>query len=328
MARKPYSKFRSRLWKLVEIDRQLREQLQRGRPCTTKSLLEALGDGTDERTLRRLIELMRIDLGAPIEYDRSQHTYKYTHPNWIVPNVHLDEAQMQALATAVKAIRPVLPQSLSDQLDDLLAKLMDALPESTRDEIRHAQGQIEFVPGPILSKGSQWFEPLHQAISRRLAVDMRYYVPNKDQETERRFDPYYLRNYQGTWYVVGYDYLTGYWPIFNLARIRALTVSEEFYEIRPFDAAKYFKNTLGVVVGGELQTVRIRLTGYAAQTIGERILPRGFTYKATGPNEGILSGQVANAFDLMQWAASFQGDAEILPHESVNGPRNMPDTDD
>ena len=103
MARKPYSKFRSRLWKLVEIDRQLREQLQRGRPCTTKSLLEALGDGTDERTLRRLIELMRIDLGAPIEYDRSQHTYKYTHPNWIVPNVHLDEAQMQALATAVQA---------------------------------------------------------------------------------------------------------------------------------------------------------------------------------------------------------------------------------
>ncbi len=320
MGRKPYSKFRSRLWKIVEIDHQLREQIRCGRPCTKQSLLDGLRAEIDERTLRRLIELMRDDLGAPIEYDRAERTYKYTHPNWVVPNVHLDEHEMRALATAVQAIRPVLPESIAQRLGSLLAKLLDALPESQRDEIRRAQGQVEFVPAPVLSKGADWFERLHQAIARRFSVDMTYYVPGKDQETQRRFDPYYLRNYQGAWYVVGYDHLTEHWPIFKLARIRALTVSEDPYSPRRFNAAEYFRDSLGIMVGGEPQPVRVRLTGYAASIANEQVWPPGFTYKAVGPEEGILSGKVTNLIDLIPWIASFQGDAEILPKQGGEKP--------
>ncbi len=312
MAKNQYSKFRSRLWKIVEIDRQLREQWHRARPCTKQSLLDKL-EGIDERTLRRLIELMRDDLHAPIEYDRALQTYKYTDLTWVVPNVQLDEDEMHALATAVQAIRPVMPPSLSNRLDKLLAKLIDALPESQRDDVYRAQGQVEFVPAPVLSKGSQWFEPLHQAIAGRLSVDMTYYVLSKEQETQRRFDPYYLRNYQGAWYVAGYDHLTDRWPIFKLARIRALNVSEDCYDVRPFSAAEYFKNSLGIMVGGEAQPVRIRLTGYAASTADEQVWPPGFIYQTTGSEEGILSGKVTNLIDLLPWVASFQGDAEILP---------------
>ena len=312
MAKSRYSKFRSRLWKIVEIDRQLREQWRRGRPCTKQSLLDRL-EGIDERTLRRLIELMRDDLGAPIEYDRTLQTYKYTHPNWVVPNVHLDEDEMHALATAVQAIRPVMPPMLSERLNKLLSKLLDALPENQRDEVRRAQGQVEFVPGPVLSKGAEWFEPLHRAIAGRLSVDMTYYVQSKEQETQRRFDPYYLRNYQGAWYVAGYDHLTSYWPIFKLARIRALSVSDDPYKVQPFSAVEFFKNSLGIMVGGEPQSIQVKLTGYAASTADECIWPKGLTYTATGDKEGILAGRIAQTADLMQWVASFQGEAEILP---------------
>ncbi|MGC8552543.1 MAG: helix-turn-helix transcriptional regulator [Phycisphaerae bacterium] len=310
MARQPFSKFRSRLWKLVAIDRQLREQLKRGRPCTKQSLLDEVGG--DERTLRRLLELMRDDLGAPIEFDRELKSYKYTRPDWVVPNVHLGEEELHALATAVQAIRPMAPEPFVQRLDQLLVKLLDALPEEQRQEVRRAQGQIEFVPAPVLSKGVEWFEPLQQAIAQQLSVEMSYYVLSKYQETQRRFDPYYLRNYQGTWYVVGYDHLTQYWPILNLARIRALKVVDDPYRVRPFSAADYFKGSLGVMVGGKPRRVRIRLSGYAASTAAERIWPPGFTYKPTGPDTGILSGRLAHLTDLLQWVSSFQCDAEIL----------------
>lgn len=302
----------------MAIDRQLREQFRRGRPCTKQSLLDEISG--NERTLRRLIELMRIDLDAPIEFDRALKSYKYTHPNWICPNVHLDEDELQALATAVQAIRPVLPAPMSQRLDNLLAKLLDALPEAQRDEVRRAQGQVAFVPAPVLSKGADWFEPLHRAIAGQLSVDMTYYVPGKDEETQRRFDPYYLRNYQGAWYVVGYDHPTKHWPIFKLARIRTLTVSDDLYDVRPFNATEYFKNSLGVMVGGESQPVRIRLTGYAASIADEQVWPPGFTYQATSPEEGILCGQVTNLIDLIPWIASFQGDAEILPKQGGEKP--------
>ena len=312
MAKNQYSKFRSRLWKIVEIDRQLREQWHRARPCTKQSLLDKL-EGIDERTLRRLIELMRDDLHAPIEYDRALQTYKYTDLTWVVPNVQLDEDEMHALATAVQAMRPVMPPSLSNRLDKLLSKLIDALPESQRDDVYRAQGQVEFVPAPVLSKGVQWFEGLHRAIVGQLSVDMTYYVLSREQETQRRFDPYYLRNYQGAWYVAGYDHLTDRWPIFKLARIRDLSVSDERYDVRPFSAAEYFKDSLGIMVGGEALPIRVKLTGYAASTADECIWPKGFHYTATGDKEGILAGRISPTADLMQWIASFQGEAEILP---------------
>ena len=174
---------------------------------------------------------------------------------------------------------------------------------------------MQFVPAPFLSKGADWFEPLHRAIAARLTVDMTYYVPARNEETRRLFDPYYLRNVQGAWYVVGYDHSTKRWPIFKLARIRALSVSEDSYQPQKFSAAEYFKNSLGIMVGGDSRPVQIRLTGYAASTAEEQVWPPGFTYQPTGPGEGILSGQVTNLIDLIPWVESFQGDAEILPDQ-------------
>ena len=315
MARKPYSKMRSQLWKFIEINRQLQEQKRTGRPCTKETLLKGLRYDVNERTLRRMIEVMRDELGAPIIYDRSMQTYRLLHDQWRMPNISLDEAELQAMATAIQAVRPVLPKTMSERLDMLLAKLLDALPLSRCDAVRRAQGQIEFVPAPILSKGMEWLESLYKAILDRYSVDMVYHVPSRDENTRRRFDPYYLRNVQGIWYVVGYDHLTKYWPIFKLARIRELTVSEDLYTVKPFSAAEYFKDSMGIMVGGKPQHVRIRLTGYAASTAEEYVWPDGFRCRHNGPDEVILSGQILHMAELLQWTAAFQGDAEILPEE-------------
>ncbi len=304
--KRTYSKFRSHWWALSLMERRIR----RGINCTTTSLAEELE--VTPRTLRRYLATLRDEMGCPVVFDRESKSFKLSNPTWSMPNIHLADAEVQTMAIAIQAVRPVMPAPFPELLDNLLAKLLDALPEDDRDEILRIQSSVEFVPAPVLSKGTQWFEQLLQAIRRQLSVDMTYYVLGKDQETQRRFDPYYLRNYQGTWYVVGYDHRTQYWPILNLARIRALTVSDDLYRVRSFSAAEYFKDTLGVMVGGTPQTVRIRLTGYAADTADERIWPPGFTYKATRPGEGILSGALANMTDLLQWASAFQCDAEIL----------------
>ena len=316
MARKTYSKFRSQSWKYAEITR----RLHGGRNCTASSLAAELE--VHPRSIRRYIQFLCNELDAPIVFDRASQSYRLSNTTWTMPsNICLGSEELQTLAVAIQTVRPVMPAPFPEHLDKLLAKLLDALPEDDRVEILRTQGHIEFVPAPVLSKGAQWFDQLLHAIRRQLSVDMTYFVLSKDQETQRRFDPYYLRNYQGTWYVVGYDHLTKYWPILNLARIRALSVSDDLYHVRPFSATEYFKNSLGVMIGGTPQPVRIRLTGYAADTADERIWPPGFTYKATKPGEGILSGELANMTDLLQWASAFQCDAEILsevPSELLN----------
>ncbi len=311
MARKTYSKFRQQWWKYAEIARQLRS----GQKCTMRSLATALE--VNPRSVRRYIGVMCEELDAPVAFDRVSGSYRLTNTTWTMPaNICLGVAELQTLAVAVQAVRPVIPAPLTEQLDKLLAKLLDGLPEVEREEIRRTQGQIEFVPAAILSKGVEWVAPLLHAIREERSVDMSYYVRTKDCQTQRRFDPYYLRNYQGTWYTVGYDHLTQYWPILNLARIGSLTLSEDIYQVRKFSAADYFKDSLGVMVGGTPGPVRLRLTGYAASTADERIWPSGFTYQAIKPDEGILSGHLANLTDLLHWVSSFQCEAEILSAEN------------
>lgn len=83
--------------------------------------------------------------------------------------------------------------------------------------------------------------------------------------------------------------------------------------MRPFDSKKYFKGSWGITVGGTPTLVRIKLTGWSALTAAERLWPEGFTYKPTGLESGILSGQVNNLTDIQLWVASQQVTAEILP---------------
>jgi predicted DNA-binding transcriptional regulator YafY len=100
-------------------------------------------------------------------------------------------------------------------------------------------------------------------------------------------------------YVVGYDHTVKHWPIFKLARIRTLTLSDNFYEVQHFSAEEYFKNSLGIMVGDTEQTVRIRLTGHAFITANEQMWPPGFTLQAKSQQEGILSGRVTSMGDLI-----------------------------
>ncbi|NNM87326.1 MAG: WYL domain-containing protein [Phycisphaerae bacterium] len=309
MAKRTFSKFRSRWWAFCKIERQLKAHLA----CNTQSLAADLQ--VDARTVRRYIEFMRDDLGAPIIFDRPSQSYKFSHTTWSMPNVHLSLEELQSLAVAVKSITPTVPAPFAQPLESLLAKLLDALPEDDQMEIRRAQKQIVFLPVPVSSKGSAWVGPLLEAIRGEWTVDMVYFALSRNQETQRRFDPYHLRYFMGTWYVVGYDHLTKHWPVLNLARIRKLTVTEDFYRVRSFDPDIFFKNSFGISVGGTPQKVSIKLTGWNAKTAGERIWPPGFTYKDVGPDEGILTGLIANPADLELWIASCQGDAEMIAEE-------------
>ena len=307
MAKATFSKFRSRWWEFCKIERQLKH----GRTCSAKSLAEELE--VDVRTVRRYIEFMRDEMGAPIAFDRARQSYALTDASWSTPNVHLTLRELEALAMAVKALTPTVPAPFSDQLDGLLAKLLDALPEEHRREVREAQRHVDFVPGPVLSTGHQWVEPMLQAIRDRLTVEMTYYTMSRDEESRRKIDPYHLRHYGGTWYTVGYCHRSKQFRVFNVARIRALALTDDIYTLRAFDAKAYFKGSWGVIVGGTLKEVRIKLTGWTAKSAGERQWPEGFSYAPSGAAEGILSGRVNNLFELELWVASCQGDAEILP---------------
>lgn len=176
MENRSFSKFRSRWWAFCEIDRQLKH----GRTCSPQSLAADLE--VDARTVRRYVEFMRDELGAPIVFDRPSQSYKLTHATWSMPNVYLTLQELEAMAMAIKALMPKVPAPFSNRLDGLLDKLLDALPAEQARDVREAQRHVDFVAGPVLSTGHQWVEPLLKAIRDRLTVEMTYFTLYKEEE--------------------------------------------------------------------------------------------------------------------------------------------------
>jgi len=305
--KRTFSKFRGKWRAFSEIDRQTR----RGRACTCRSLARDLE--VDPRTVRRYIAFMRDEMDAPIEYDPIDQTYKLTDQTWTMPNVHLSEAELVALAMAARSIAPALPAPFIQTLDGLIAKLLDALPQARREELRLLQEHIDFVPAPVNSKGQEWVGPLVEAIRDERVVEMIYYALSKGKESRRRVDPYHLRFFAGAWYLIGYDHQTKHFPVFNLARLSELKITDDNYRRKDFSAAEYFRHAVGVTVGGSPRPVKIMLSGRAAKTASERIWPDGFTYTSQALGKGVLSGQTVHLEDLLSWLASIGGDAEILP---------------
>jgi predicted DNA-binding transcriptional regulator YafY len=303
--RQGFSKFRGKLWALCRIERQIR----RGRNCTARTLAADLE--VDPRTIRRYIALMKKELGAPIEWNPIEERYEFTESTWRMPNVHLSDQELVALVVAARSMAAIAPAPIGGSLDGLLAKLLDQLPEDLRDEMARVGERVDFVPSPTPSKGQEWVGPLMDAVRERFTVEMEYFAAGRNAQTARKVDPYHLRFYAGTWYLIGFDHLTKYIPVFNLARIRGLRVTEDEFRAKPFSVAEYFKHAFGITAGGTPRLIRIRLTGRAARTVGERVWPEGFAFVSHGET-GILSGQVGKLDDVLQWVASLDGEATLL----------------
>ncbi len=307
MGRTGFSKFRSRWWAFCEIHR----QIQRGRACTPRSLAADLE--VDPRTVRRYISFMREELGAPIHYDPIDERYTLTEATWTMPNVHLSDHEMVALAISLRAMNAVAAEPFIASLNTLFQKLLDAIPVNRRNEILSLQERVDIVPAAVPSVGEAWIGALLKAVSDCTSVKIDYYVLSRDRLSHRVVDPYHLRFFGGCWYLIGLDHETKHFPVFSLARIRGLSACVQTFKRQEFTAATFFKNSFGISVGGELKTVRVRLTGRAARTASERVWPDGFSYKSdANNNSGILTGKIGNPDDLLHWIGSQRGDAELL----------------
>jgi len=117
---------------------------------------------------------------------------------------------------------------------------------------------FRFSLGPVTPVNPQHWTLLSETAKEQRTVRMKYHVLYKDEVQEREVDPYLLRCYSGDWYLIGHDHHTGYIPVFNIARIRELRMTQKRFEVRAdFDPDSYFAATFLVSQRSERHTVRV-----------------------------------------------------------------------
>jgi len=246
----------------------IHQRLSRGEAPTLISLSEDLE--VSERTVKRDLEFMRDQFGAPIEWIRERRGYVYTRPFDTLPTVRLSAEEAVTVLLANKVFAAWSESSLgaafgaalrklSDSIDDIVSISSDEIDELVlsppEDAGRHREGEL--------------LGALIDAARQRRGIRIRYRKPH-EAAAERRLWPMHLARLQGDWTLIAHDRDREDIRKFLLSRIEALDVLDMTFErMRDFDPESYLAGSLGRHTGENEYAVVIDFDSFAAPYVRE-----------------------------------------------------------
>ncbi len=207
------------------------------------------------RSLQLDLQIMRDKqkgYGAPIVVYQQKY-YKYDDPDYTIDNAHLGKgtlAEIAELASDLKDYSTFKELGSIRNLTDLLSDGIDAI-------INRQSNIVENEPrkNPL---GLEYFNTIYDAIENRKALCIGYWSSRSNNIMSIIFYPFYLKEYKGRWYAMGYkDGLAGVYKL-PLDRIRDYSYSIlPFPDDYSFNPKEYFNDIIGVTkLSGEVKEIK------------------------------------------------------------------------
>ena len=276
--------------------------------------LEAQGMyGISPRQLRSDISNMKRIYDAPIDAKPNwgrKCCYVYADENFSIFKSGISDQDYSVLKSTLEMLAKYKVTNV--WLEDIITNLecrFDIVPNTEKlvffDENRNLKG-LEFL-GDIIK---------HTVAYEAMDVVYRSY---RGHEETYCFHPYCVKQYNGRWFVLGYESKYGRISNFALDRIRGVKKSnKEFYDNVFFDVDDYFKDIIGVTVPGEdAEILDIKL----------KFDPDRFPYVVSKPlhhsqeiideKECIVEIHVKKNKELIQKIFSYMPQVEVLSPSSL-----------
>lgn len=169
-----------------------------------------------ERTIYRLIKSLHNDYSIIIKFDRVNKGYYLDEDN--SSNIESFLSHMEFLATA-----ELLTASFNKKNNTL--SFVEFENKAT----------IETVPN---------FKTILEVIQQNLPISFNHNSFYRDKEEEYTLNPYYLKQYQNRWYVIG-ETANGY-RTFGIDRIKNITIGNTKFTAKTEEAKEKFSNVIGL----------------------------------------------------------------------------------
>jgi predicted DNA-binding transcriptional regulator YafY len=296
-----------------------RHTLAQLRQAATEALYEATGSAKDisVRTIQRDLQALRSDYGAPIEVEDKKY-YRYAEPDFSITNSPLSREDLDTLHQALALLRQFEGFEQVGQLAELVQRVEDRI--SLRGQ---AVGPvIAFESAPAVP-GRQFLTPLYEAIMAQDTVRLTYQPFHYPEPERHLLSPYFLKEYNSRWYVLGYDHGREGLRIFALDRTQAVDLSHHPYEPNHFiDPDTYFQHVIGVSLPPDRTVETIRLW----------VSPQQAPYVKTRPwhpSQRVVSEDETGMMVIFELIPNYELSAKILSFGAgvkVLGPEGLRET--
>jgi predicted DNA-binding transcriptional regulator YafY len=271
----------------------------------------------DKRDLRRL--------GVPLRYAEDEGgTYALEPGCFYLPRITFLPAEAAVLTTAARAALGDADHPLRDDLEAALRKLLvgeAGLPPRA--------ASLDLEPEPAApAEVRRWLRVIADAVEERKLLHLRYWVPARDELTERDLEPYGYAWRRGEWLLVGKDHLRDAVRVFYLRRVRALALAKtkkkapHFEVPEGFDVRDWSRQEPWEYFAHPPREATVRFTGSLAK-IAPRLLPRARL--ATAPDNARLARVVVRNLDgLVRQCLAWGPEAAVVdPPEARERARTM-----
>jgi predicted DNA-binding transcriptional regulator YafY len=126
--------------------------------------------------------------------------------------------------------------------------------------------------------------------------------------------------------VIGYCHYKKEVCTFKVERIESATVLPETYSIPPdFDANKLFGSSWGIVVDGEVKTIRLKINDPAlSRILSETVWHPSQTFQKRSDGSTVMTIKVTNTPELCTWIMGRGEKVEVLAPPEIR--RHMAET--
>ena len=226
------------------------------------------GSGIKRRQLYDDIRFMESEQGWNILLDKKREGkkvyYRYSDPDFSISNQPLNENEVSQIEAAISVLSRFAGAPQFEAVQEMIPVLKDRL------GLDHQSKEVIGLESNIDLKGIEYLSQLYDAIIYEQVLDVEYQDFKSDESFTLTFHPYYLKQYNNRWFVLGLNKEFGI-PTWNLAldRIQKIEQIQGDYIQSEIDWNEYFFDIIGVTRpdDGKVENVVLEFTNEQAPYI-------------------------------------------------------------
>ena len=283
------------------------------------ALAEFYGDehgGIKTRTLRSDINYMRDRAGEQgveiiVENDGNGYFYRYSEPDFSVFHQGFNEEEKIQLRETILMLQRFKGMPTFEWITELAVKLEDKL------QLSKATGNFVSYEENAGYVGLEWFKDVFDAIANSRVLDITYSKFNGSRPYYWKIHPYFLKQYNNRWFLLGLNDYSKKISILALDRIDDLKeIRMDFIPNTTIDLDEYFKDIIGTTrENGPIEKVKLQFS------------KNRFPYVETKPIHGsqkiidhanrIIEISVIPNKELLTTILTYGNDIEVLSPEHI-----------
>lgn len=284
-----------------------------------EALLEVAPDssGVQKRQIYDDIKFMKDSKGfeAPIEsfHEGKRKYYRYSDLSFSIDNQPLNELEAQQLRETLMTLSRFRGLPQFEWVEEMKVRLEQTLHLKPQNEI------ISFEENPYLS-GREFIGDLYNAIVNKQPLKITYHSFKKDDRQIIEIHPYFLKQYNNRWFLLGFNEKFGNIQNLALDRIQSIATSSIPYrENEKFDFQEYFSDVIGVTIPENEKPIKITLKIMAALWPYVKTKPIHESQKRKEENESfaIIEVEIIPTFEFFSKILSLGAGVEVVKPDFV-----------